>query len=387
MASQEQQLRHLIASIYAAASDRSAWGGTLKSLGDLLGGASLVLSVIHQEQGLRFAETIRLDHQYDCLLKEQFNNAATNPLVAATLKLPIGRAQARSSIYSDKRYFGSALYQEVFRPQKLAHQAVACLARSDVEVMPLGILRSDHQGEFDADQFALLDCLLPHLRQALNLHLRLNELEAASRWQADMLDKLPFGVVMVSTRGHVMSINASAHAIIAQNDGLSCGIEGLCAAHSDDTRRLQCLIDSAVATGVGGGTHSGGAMLIPRPSRRRPLQLLVSPYRSTQMWQGLQQPAATVFITDPEHKPEHSTALLTRLYGFTPAEATLAAMLLHGASITEVADQLCVTHHTARTHLKSIFLKTGVKRQAELIRLLLLGPTQLLLDGTIGKWK
>lgn len=297
-------------------------------------------------------------------------------------RLPVSRARARSSVYSDRRYFGSALYQEVFRPQKLAHRAVACLARSDTQVMPLGILRPDFQGEFDADQLTLLDIVLPHLRQALNLHLRLGELEAANRWHADILDKLPFGVVMLSTRGGVMLVNASAHSTIAQNDGLGCGVDGLCAARSDDNQRLQFLVRNAVATGAGSGTHPGGAMLLPRPSRRRALRLLVSPYLSTQTWSGLQQPAATVFITDPELKSGHSAALLTRLYGLTPAEARLAAVLAQGASLTEAADQLRVTRHTAKTHLKSIFVKTGARRQAELVRLLLLGPTQSMLDGS-----
>jgi DNA-binding CsgD family transcriptional regulator len=36
-----------------------------------------------------------------------------------------------------------------------------------------------------------------------------------------------------------------------------------------------------------------------------------------------------------------------------------------------VAQALHVTRNTAKTHLKNIFEKTGTKRQAELVRLLL----------------
>jgi DNA-binding CsgD family transcriptional regulator len=46
-------------------------------------------------------------------------------------------------------------------------------------------------------------------------------------------------------------------------------------------------------------------------------------------------------------------------------------LLLKGYSLKESADSCGVTHSTAKSQLKSIFSKTQVKRQGELIRLLL----------------
>ena len=61
---------------------------------------------------------------------------------------------------------------------------------------------------------------------------------------------------------------------------------------------------------------------------------------------------------------------MMRRLGLTAAEARVASKLLEGLPISEAAKMLGVTALTARTHLKSIFAKTGVRRQSELISLL-----------------
>lgn len=60
-------------------------------------------------------------------------------------------------------------------------------------------------------------------------------------------------------------------------------------------------------------------------------------------------------------------------YKLTPAEAKLAVRLARGESLEEIAVRLGITLHTARTQLKSIFAKTGCRRQPELVVMLLQG--------------
>jgi DNA-binding CsgD family transcriptional regulator len=60
-------------------------------------------------------------------------------------------------------------------------------------------------------------------------------------------------------------------------------------------------------------------------------------------------------------------SLLRKLYGLTRGEAALATILLKGKSIEEAAAELFISPHTARTHLKRIFMKTDTHRQTELV--------------------
>jgi DNA-binding CsgD family transcriptional regulator len=63
--------------------------------------------------------------------------------------------------------------------------------------------------------------------------------------------------------------------------------------------------------------------------------------------------------------------LIARLFGLTSAEARLAALLADGMSLAEAAAALAISEGSARTYSKRIFAKTGVSRQAELVRLVL----------------
>lgn len=55
-------------------------------------------------------------------------------------------------------------------------------------------------------------------------------------------------------------------------------------------------------------------------------------------------------------------------YGLTPAETRVLASLLAGQTPAEIAVGLGIAATMAKTHLKNIFLKIGVSRQADLIR-------------------
>jgi DNA-binding CsgD family transcriptional regulator len=61
------------------------------------------------------------------------------------------------------------------------------------------------------------------------------------------------------------------------------------------------------------------------------------------------------------------TAFLKNRFGLTPAEARLVLRLMAGDSLRAAAKALGIQYETVRTHLKSIFQKTGTCRQAELV--------------------
>jgi DNA-binding CsgD family transcriptional regulator len=62
-----------------------------------------------------------------------------------------------------------------------------------------------------------------------------------------------------------------------------------------------------------------------------------------------------------------SIDLLRSHFDLTPAEARLALHLVAGETLRSAEAKLGITYETARTHLKSIFSKTGTCRQAELV--------------------
>jgi DNA-binding CsgD family transcriptional regulator len=81
--------------------------------------------------------------------------------------------------------------------------------------------------------------------------------------------------------------------------------------------------------------------------------------------------AAVAFVIDPLRRERPAEEVLRALYGLTPAECRVALLLGDGHAPRKIANMVGVTDNTVRSQIKSVFSKTGVKRQGELIRLLL----------------
>jgi DNA-binding CsgD family transcriptional regulator len=62
---------------------------------------------------------------------------------------------------------------------------------------------------------------------------------------------------------------------------------------------------------------------------------------------------------------------LQRQFGLTPAESRFALEILKGDGIAATAARLGVLPGTARTYLHRVLAKTGTRRRADLVRLLL----------------
>jgi len=63
--------------------------------------------------------------------------------------------------------------------------------------------------------------------------------------------------------------------------------------------------------------------------------------------------------------------VLAELFGFTPAESALALLLSNGLTLDEASEELGVSRNTAKSHLSTVFSKTGITRQTKLIQLIL----------------
>ncbi|MEM7077709.1 MAG: alpha/beta fold hydrolase [Pseudomonadota bacterium] len=64
---------------------------------------------------------------------------------------------------------------------------------------------------------------------------------------------------------------------------------------------------------------------------------------------------------------EHARLALQSSFGLTTAESNICMHLAHGEQIKEVAAALGVSVNTVRNHLQSVFDKTGINRQSDLL--------------------
>lgn len=81
--------------------------------------------------------------------------------------------------------------------------------------------------------------------------------------------------------------------------------------------------------------------------------------------------AQTIVVVTPVVPRDVPAAkMIQGLFDLTPGEAKVAALIGAGEQLREAAGRLGIAEETARSFLKRVFVKTGVRRQAELVALL-----------------
>jgi DNA-binding CsgD family transcriptional regulator len=231
----------------------------------------------------------------------------------------------------------------------------------------VSVFRSPAAGQFSDHQLEILRLITPHVQRAFAIHFRFADLQSRALGLEKVINMIQWGVILIDVKGNVLTMNRSASRHMSAAKGLRLRVGKLCAVQGPESERLMALIDGAVKTTVGEGHSAGGTMLVSRPVGR-PLALTVAPLRVARR---PEEPAAVIFIADPDERTELPGDLLRRGYRLTVAECRLALLLVEGQSLNQVAAQTRVSVLTLRTQLKSVFAKTEVKRQGELIQLLL----------------
>jgi DNA-binding CsgD family transcriptional regulator len=86
---------------------------------------------------------------------------------------------------------------------------------------------------------------------------------------------------------------------------------------------------------------------------------------------GINAPGVVMYIFESNFNNDKSSADVARIFGLTKAEARLTLAIANGVTATEYASEQGISINTAYSQIKAILAKTGTKRQAELVKLVL----------------
>jgi DNA-binding CsgD family transcriptional regulator/PAS domain-containing protein len=376
----EKLILALVGQIYDAAADSDQWPVFLESLAESLDGRQTQLIFYDVERhGGNLAMRTRLDPSVQAKYNEYYAGVDVWGIHGRDL-MTSGNVTTGQMLCPDPILVNSEFYNDFLRPNDAFHQVGGFIHKDKSVVSFVSSLRPQRAGPFSEENILLLHELMPHLQRALQIHRKINGLEAKANSYAKALDRLPIGLMVIDSKGRVLQLNHSAQDILNLNDGLTLSANGLVAHRPQETNQLRALILGAISGLSGEGVGFGGPMTLPRPSLQRPFQILVTPLRSSASLSWLGKAAAAVFVSDPERQSATSETTLGKLFDLTPAESRLAASLMRGKDLREIAEEFELSRNTVRSQLRSLFDKTATRRQGELIRLLWNSPAQIRAD-------
>ena len=220
-----------------------------------------------------------------------------------------------------------------------------------------------------SSEIAMVQALLPHIRQFIRVRQALVRAEAHETTVTALLDNPRIGVLHLDRRGQIIAVNDRARSILRHGDGLSDRDGVLQAGAPDDQARLARLVAEALPTSS--AVPVSGSMLLGRAPGVPPLVVHVKPVGVPPPDYGARHVAALVLLVKPGHHPRVDPTVVAWALGLTPAESQVAAWLAEGKSVRDMAEATGRTQGSIYWHLKQIYQRLPISRQVDLVRLVL----------------
>jgi DNA-binding CsgD family transcriptional regulator len=354
-------LHDIVASIYACACVDDSWEPALEALRTELDGSAVCLR-IHETRGASrdyltsVGEFCTNEKTREWELRAERQNIDTDCNFGEVRIVNWSSIELDNEMISELKAIGIS--------ETLYH----CFAKSERSSFTLAITRNVGDRPFDQEDIGKLRHLGKHFGYAVELHEKHFRHSLSGQHQAAALDQLNIAGILVDRFGSVIPLNQTATDLLDMGDSLHLCHGKLTAALRSCNVRLQDILKKVMS-----GRHGDNAtyaLAIERRSEQRPLGVVIHATTTKCPVSNRMENSALIFARDPETSFETDPLLLQKLFSFTPAEANLAIGLAKGQPLKEIEDSLHIRHNTARAHLRAMFSKAEVTRQAELVSLL-----------------
>lgn len=346
--------------IYDAAMQEEGWRPFLDAFYNRISAYMAVLVFRHRPHG-SLTLMVRSEVDENDFSRSYAKVAAANPIDYETMMS--GRIYSLRDFVPQGDLAASPFYSEHLQPAGKSHLELMAIGPANGFRAHLVWVRDDALGPLNDAERQWLLSLVPHLERSMAIFGGWKLSDLATEICTEALDQLAYGTVALDKDGRILFCNRIADELIGKSEDITRSNGRLIfrrREHAQVIRELATDVDSVQREAVlrlRNGDHMIGVLAKPMASGRSP--------------GGMTTARVIIYFHALTDHLQPSPALLAKLFGLAPSEAMLAILLSDGATLREAAKQLGITENSARTYSKRIFMKTGVGRQADLVRIVL----------------
>ena len=262
----------------------------------------------------------------------------------------------------------NAFYDEWYRPQGLVDTAAVVLTRDAHSLASISLTRHETQGAIGPHELDAIRLIAPHLRRAVTISRLLDVRAVAAATFESVIDRAGTPILVTDGQLGLLHANAAAQALLDARGALLLNGTRLATAMPAVTQALAMAVAQAAEDEAAIGRRGLAIPLLASDGMARALHVL--PLRGGALRPGLVNRAvAAIFVSSATPDTADAGALVAQLFGLSAGEARVFDLIVQGLTPAEAAGRLGIGLSTVRTHLLHIFDKTGVRRQADLVRL------------------
>jgi len=371
-------LSDLVHQIYEASVRPERWNAVVAAIADSLGAAKGLLFTPYlapQHGGLIFPAGID-EAALQLWGSTYIDQDIWAQRAQARGQLRVGVALIDEDIVPREEFLASRFYREFLSTIGIG-RVCTCIVFEGTPGLPatsISIFRDAHEPAFDRADAQWLKLVAAHISRGLGLMQRLDTARLQCTSLLSSFDRLNFGVVLLNERMQVLHLNQAAQAAVSRRDGIAINANRQLestpgAKRSQSLSRWLAAVRDAPATQQ---AHFLEGCRVTRSDGKRHYAIQCAAVSAASAWTAQSEEIRyVVFIIDPTALQLPSTSRLAALYGLTEAQAKVALGFSNGETYKQVARRLRVSEETVRSHVKEIYPKTRVNRQADLVRLVL----------------
>lgn len=369
-------LLRLVGEIYESSINPSHWPVVMERLTKMTQSKSAVL-VIHDREIKQISHL----HAFGVpkLAMALLNNgmAALDPGLRVMREQPPGKAKNMYRL-DDAEKIPRVFHAMLVRLSNLFFFGGVNCFNDETWLVGIGLHRTREQGEFEPAVLEMLEELVPHFQRALRIQKEFTRLQLSQQMLHAELDRHIIGLILLGDDGAPFYFNPMAQRIIKQHAAIEVRNKRLRAHNPEEDQRLQQAISEAAHT-LPNTLNQTQALGLTHRDHAMPLAVLVVPTATAAPHDSIDQSHShvAIYLTDPENPIPIANDALMSVYGLSEREAKVAVAIANGRDLGEIAAMHHVSPQTVRSQLKSIFRKTGVNRQSDLVRLLIGGPLMM----------
>lgn len=358
----------LVGDIYDASLDPPLWTGVLEKVTNFIPGCSAMLfSQDFVNRRGQFYFNWNDNPEYTRAFFEHYMKIS--PLTPHLMMTNVGDVFTASELMPYEELTASRFFQEWCVPQGYTDLVAVTLEKSATSMANFSVGRDVSQGLMDQVAIERMRLLTPHLRRAVLISkvIELHKLESAAF--SDAFDGLAAGIFLVTAEGNVTYANESGAEMLESGDVLSSARGVLTVPDPQADRSLRGAFASA-AEGDEGLATSGVAVPINTRSGELYLAHILSLASGARRKARFPYDAvAAVFVKKASFDLPSPIETAAKLFNLSPAEIRVLYAMIEVGGVSSVATMLGISEPTVKTHLQRLFQKTGMSRQADLVKL------------------
>jgi DNA-binding CsgD family transcriptional regulator len=365
-----ERLSALIGDIYDAALDPTLWVDVLGKIRAFIGGWAVALSWKDSvaKRGGSYFEEGGQDPYYHQLYFEKY--IKLDPFTATQFVIEIEEPKSFLEVMPYAELIQTRIYREWAQPQGIVDALMCLIDRSATSVGFLVVFRNKRDGFVDDETRQRARLVIPHIRRAtlIGKVIDLKKAEAASL--ADTLDGISAGMFLVDATGRIVHANAAGQMMLQGASVLHAELGRLIA---NDRLAHQTLAETFATAGKGDaavGIKGIAVPLVARDGERYVAHVLPLTSGARRQAGASYAAVAALFVHKAALDTPSPPEAIAKAYKLTPMELRVLLAIVEVGGVPEVAEALGVAETTVRTHLHQTYQKTGVNRQADLVKLI-----------------